>query len=61
MRRQTKEEKSAYYDEYQMSIHAMYGWTTDGCQSYAALSDYTDQKDAAIMTTILPVLNQELC
>ena len=39
MWQQTKEEKSAYYDEHQMSIHAMYGWTNDECQSYAALSD----------------------
>ena len=53
---QAREEKSAYYDECQIPVHAIYGWMTDGCQSYAALSDYTDHKAAAVMTSILPVL-----
>ena len=53
---QAREEKSAYYDECQIPVHAIYGWMTDGCQSYAALSDYTDHKTAAVMTSILPVL-----
>ena len=44
------------YDECQISIHAMYGWRTDRCQSDAALSDYTGHKAAAVMTSILPVL-----
>ena len=41
---QAREEKSAYYDECQILIHAMYGCMTDECQSYAALSDYTITK-----------------
>ena len=53
---QAREKKSAYYDECQISIHATHGWTTDGCQSYAALSDYTDHKSAAVMTSIVPML-----
>ena len=38
----------------------VYDCTTDGCKSYGGLSDFTDHKAAAVMTSILLVFNNFL-
>ena len=38
----------------------VYDCTIDGCKSYAVLSDFTDHKAAAVMTSILLVLKNFL-
>ena len=53
--RQTREEKSAYYDENQISLHTILVWSADGNNSISAMSDYTDHKAPAVFATINPV------
>ena len=51
-----REEESAYYHNYQMSLHTVHLWSTDGNQYMSALSDYTDHKVATVMASIKPIL-----
>ena len=54
---QSREEKSAYYCEYFVCLHPMYIWTKQCNYSRTALSDCTDHKAPALMTSIRPILN----
>ena len=56
--RQAQEEKSAYYHEQQISIHAMYCWTYEGNESVAVLSDCTDHRAAAVWASLKPILQR---
>ena len=49
---QSQEEKSAYYHEYSVCLHPMYIWTKQHNYSCTAISDCTDHKAPAIMTSI---------
>ena len=54
---QSREKKSAYYHEYSVCLHPMYIWTKPCNYSRTAISDCTDHKAPAIMTSIGPGLN----
>ena len=54
---QSREKKSAYYHEYSVCLHPMYIWTKPCNYSRTAISDCTDHKAPAIMTSIGPDLN----
>ena len=56
--KQAREEKKAYYDEVQISIHAMYVWTVEMQQSFVAMSDHTDHKAPVVMISIKPILEK---
>ena len=51
-----REEKKAYYEDCQVSMHAMHQWTSEGNQSVASLSDHTSHQAAAVMVGLKPVL-----
>ena len=53
---QAREEKKAYYEDCQVSVHAMHQWTSEGNQSVASLSDHTSHQVAAVMVSVKPVL-----
>ena len=53
---QAREEKKAYYEDCQVSVHAMHQWTSEGNQSVASLSDHTRHQVAAVMVSVKPVL-----
>ena len=53
---QAREEKNAYYEDCQVSVHAMHQWTSEGNQSVASLSDHTSHQAAAVMVSVKPVL-----
>ena len=53
---QAREEKKAYYEDCQVSVHAMHQWTSEGNQSVASLSDHTSNQAAAVMVSVKPVL-----
>ena len=54
--RQAKEEKSAYYYEDQISLHAMYSWSAKGEQSYVAISNCNNHKAPAVFASLQPIL-----
>ena len=54
--RQSREEKSAYYYEKQISIHAVHTWSSDGEESWTAMSDSTDHRAPAVWAGIMPIL-----
>ena len=54
---QSREKKSAYYHEYSVCLHPIYIWTKPCNYSRTAISDCTDHKAPAIMTSIGPGLN----
>lgn len=54
--RQSREEKSAYYCEEQISIHAVHTWTSEGEESLVAISDSTDHRAPAVWAGIMPIL-----
>ena len=54
---QSREKKSAYYHEYSVCLQPMYIWTKPCNYSRTAISDCTDHKAPAIMTSIGPGLN----
>jgi len=54
--RQSREEKSAYYYEKQISIHAVHTWSSDGEESWTAMSDSTDHRAPAVCAGIMPIL-----
>ena len=49
---QSQEEKSAYYHEYSACLYPMYIWTKQCNYSRTTISDCTDHKSPAIMTSI---------
>jgi len=49
---QSREEKSAYYHEDSVCLHPMYIWTKQCNYSRTAISDCTDHKAPAVMTSI---------
>ena len=53
---QAREEKKAYYEDCQVSVHAMHQWTSEGNQSVASLSDHTSDQAAAVIVSVKPVL-----
>ena len=55
--RQSQEEKSAYYFDNQISLHALYLWTQEKKQSIASLNDCTDHKAAAVVTSLKEILS----
>ena len=58
--RQSREEKSAYYHEDSVCLHPMYIWSKENCHSRCAISDCTDHKAPAVMTSIKPILDDIL-
>ena len=57
---QYQEEKSAYYFDNQISLHAMYSmllWIKEKKKSIASLSDCTDYKAAAVVTSLKEILS----
>ena len=53
---QGREEKSAYYHDTQVSLHAMYSWYIAGNQSHLSISDCTVHKANAVYASLEPVL-----
>ena len=53
---QAREEKKAYCEDCQVSVHTMHQWTSEGNQSVASLSDHTSHQAAAVMVSVKPVL-----
>ena len=49
---QSQDEKSAYYDEYSACLHPMYIWTKQCNYSHTTISDCTNHKSPAIMSSI---------
>ena len=58
--RQAAEERSAYYHEDNISIHAMHAWYDGKEQSLVSLSDNTDHSAPAVWTSLKPVLTELL-
>lgn len=56
--RQSREEKSAYYHEDTVCLHPMYIWFEISRYSRCAISDCTDHKAPAVMTSIQPILDE---
>ena len=54
--KQSREEKSAYYSDHQVSIHTMYCWYQNQPQSYAVLSDFTEHKASACLVSLQPII-----
>ena len=54
--RQSREEKSAFYHEDFISIHAVRVWSKEEMYSWASLSDATDHTASAVITSIEPLL-----
>ena len=57
--RQAREEKSAYYNETQISIHCMYIWSGEETQSVACISECTNHKAAASFATLEMVIGEK--
>ena len=57
---QAREEKSAYYNDTQMSLHAMYSWCLAGNQSSLSLSECTVHKANGVYASLEPVLEKLL-
>ena len=49
---QSRAEKSANYNEDQLSIDAMYQWSVEGNQSVESLNDCNDHTAAAVMISL---------
>ena len=54
--RQPREEKSAYYNKTQVSIHCGYVWDGEDGYSFASISDCTKHDATAVMASLDPVL-----
>lgn len=54
--RQAKEERSAYYIEDQVCLHAIHLWTAEGTQSMVACSDCTDHRAEAVIASVKPLI-----
>ena len=54
--RQSREEKSADYNETQVSIHFGYVWYGKDGYSFASISDCTEHDATAVMASLDPVL-----
>ena len=54
--RQAREEKSAYYNETQVSIHCIHIWYGEDGNSVVSMSDYTSHHVSAVIVSLDPVL-----
>ena len=55
--RQAAEERSAYYHEDNLSIHAMHAWYEDKETSFVSISDDTDHHAPSVWASLEPILN----
>ena len=53
---QAQEVKSAYYHTDQISIHCIHSWSSQGQESFDAISDQTDHKASAVFASLEPIL-----
>ena len=53
---QTRQEHSSYYGKNSVSIHAGFVWSKETNYGFAALSDCTDHKAAAVWASLTPTL-----
>jgi len=55
--RQAAEERSAYYHEDNLSIHAMHAWYEDNESSFVSISDNTAHHAPSVWASLEPILN----
>ena len=58
--RQSREEKSAYYHEDQISIHAVHMWSAVGEESFVSISECMDHRAPAVWAGIMPILEEAI-